>query len=291
MAYMERNALSRRDIRNWYADAKSVLLLGFNYASNGKEPSVPGRGRVARYARLSDYHPELKGRLLSLLAWLKDQEPGADGRVFVDTSPVLERLYARYAGLGWVGKNTMLLSPRHGSYFFLAGLALNLDLPEDRPEPDHCGSCTRCLDACPTDAFPAPRVLDASRCISYLTIERKGPVPEELRAGVGDWVFGCDICQEVCPWNRFAKPGAAFAAAGEPSLDATEVLALDAAAFKARFKGTPLERTKRRGLARNAALVLGNSGDGRHRPALERAARDAEPLVAEQAAWSLERLP
>jgi epoxyqueuosine reductase len=208
----------------------------------------------------------------------------------VDTSPILERLYARYAGLGWIGKNTMLLAPRHGSYFFLAGVALNLELPEDRPEADHCGSCTRCLDACPTDAFPRARELDASRCISYLTIERKGAIPEPLREGAGDWIFGCDICQEVCPWNRFAKPGAAFGAPGEASLDLEALAALDNAAFKARFKGTPLERTKRKGLARNAALAMGNARDSRHRPALERAAQDPDPAVAEQAAWSLNRL-
>jgi epoxyqueuosine reductase len=289
MAYMEREPAVRSDIRSWYPQARCVVLCAFSYASNEKEPSVPGRGRVARYARLPDYHPELKRRLTELLEWLKAQSPGADGRVFVDTSPILERLHARYAGLGWIAKNTMLIGPRLGSYFLLAGLAVNLDLPSDRAEPDHCGTCTRCLDACPTDAFPSPRTLDASKCISYLTIERKGPVPEELREGVGDWVFGCDVCQEVCPWNRFARPGPAFAASGPASLDLAETASLDAAGFKARYKGTPLERPKRKGLARNAALALGNNPGPGAAAALEKAARDAEPLVAEQASWSLKR--
>jgi epoxyqueuosine reductase len=291
MSYMERNQDQRRDIRAWYPEAKSVVLCAFSYASNDPEAPAPGRGRVARYARLRDYHPELKRRLNELLDWLKAERPGSDGRVFVDTSPILERLYARYAGLGWIAKNTMLIGPRLGSYFFLAGLAVDVELPADRLEPDHCGTCRRCLDACPTEAFPRERELDASRCISYLTIERRGPVPEGLRAGVGDWVFGCDVCQEVCPWNRFAEPGPVFAASGEASLPLEETLALDAAAFKARFKGTPLERAKRSGLRRNAALALGNAADPASRPALEAAAGDEDALVAEQAAWSLRRLP
>ena len=264
MEYMARNAEKRRDIRAWYPEARSVLMLGFSYSDNTREDPVRGRGRVARYARLRDYHPELKGRLTKLLDWLKAEHPGADGRVFVDTSPILERLYARYAGLGWVGKSAMLVAPKLGTYFFLAGVALNLDLPADRAEPDHCGSCTACLDACPTDAFAGPRELDASKCISFLTIENKGPIPEELRPGVGDWLFGCDVCQEVCPWNRFSRPGTAFETPGEASLPAGEFLTMDAAEFKRRFKGTPFERAKLAGMRRNAEAVLEN--EKRSRP-------------------------
>lgn len=291
MGYMQSRAATRREIQLWYPEARSVLLCGFFYATNEPEPPQPGRGRIARYARLRDYHPELKRRLESLVPWLRQRRSGADGRVFVDTSPVLERLYARYAGLGWIGKNTMLIAPRRGSYFFLAGLALNLDLPADPAETDHCGSCRRCIDACPTKAFPAERVLDASRCVSYFTIERRGAIPEDFREGVGDWVFGCDICQEVCPWNRFSRPGTAFPAPGDGSLDLEEAAGLDEAAFKARFAGTPLSRAKRRGLARNAALAMGNARDKRHLQALQRAACDPDPVVREQARWSLRCLP
>ncbi len=292
MSYMATRAAVRQDLRSWYPDAKSVLLCGFNYAGNMSEATVPGKGRVSRYARLPDYHDSLKVRLTAVLDWLKQRRPGADGRVFVDSSPILERAYARLAGLGWIGKNTMLINRSNGSYFFIAGIALNLELPSDGSDPvdDACGTCTACLDACPTDAFPRERVLDASKCVSYLNIENRGAVPEELREGVGDRLFGCDICQEVCPWNRFAEPGSAFPPAGEAALDLEELCALDDAAFRARFRGSPLWRSKRRGLLRNALLVMGNSGDARHAPTLERFSRDEDPVLAEQAAWSLRRL-
>ncbi len=290
MDYMARGVESRQDIVRWYPGAKSVLLCGFSYSDGAADEKTPGAGRVARYARLPDYHPQLKRRLESVLAWLKDLRPGADGRVFVDTSPLLERLYARYAGLGWVGKNTMLIAPRLGSYFFLAGLAVNVALPADEPAADHCGSCARCLEACPTDAFPAARVLDAGRCISYLTIENKGPIAPELRQATGDWIMGCDVCQEVCPWNRFARAGSAFEKALPPSLDLGELAAMPPARFKERFGGTPLSRPKRRGMLRNALLAMGNSGDDRFRPLLEAFLDDPDPVLAEQAAWSLRRL-
>ena len=291
MDYMAKNAESREDIARWYPQAKSVLLCGFSYSGNEAAGSRPGSGRVARYAALPDYHPELKGRMRKILDWLKSREPAAEGRVFVDTSPLLERLYARYAGIGWVGKNTMILSSKLGSYFFLAGLALNLELPEDAPAADHCGSCTRCLDACPTDAFPRERVLDASRCIAYFTIEHKGPIPPEFRPGMGDWVMGCDICQEVCPWNRFSRPGSVFSPALPLNQPLEELAAMSPAGFKARFGGTPMERPKKRGIARNALLAMGNSRDPRHRDALERGTQDPDPVISEQAAWSLARLP
>jgi epoxyqueuosine reductase len=291
MQYMARNADSREDITKWYAEAKSVLVCGFSYSGPDANPPREGRGRLARYAALPDYHPEIKRRLGEVLDWLKTAAPGADGRIFVDTSPVLERLYARYGGLGWVGKNTMLISPKKGSFFFLAGIALNLDLPHDAAETDHCGSCTRCIDACPTDAFPEPRVLDANKCIAYFTIEHRGEIPDAMRPGVGDWILGCDVCQDVCPWNRFSRAGSAFGAPEETSLPLADLSRLTAQEFKSRFGATPVSRPKRRGFLRNVALAMGNERAPRHRPDLERLAADADPVVAEQARWSLAQLP
>jgi epoxyqueuosine reductase len=290
MEYMARNTESREDIARWYPEAKSVLLCGFSYSDGAPNPEIPGRGRIARYAALPDYHPEIKKRLTATLDWLKSQRPGADGRVFVDTSPLLERLYARYAGLGWVGKNAMLIAPKLGSFFFLAGIALNVDLPADAAETDHCGSCTRCLDACPTDAFPSPRVLDANRCIAYYTIEHRGDIPDEFRPGVGDWILGCDVCQDVCPWNRFARGGAAFGPAGDTSFSLEEMAGLSPAEFKRRFGATPVSRAKRRGFLRNVLLAMGNSGDAKFKPILAALADDADAVVGAQARWSLDRL-
>jgi epoxyqueuosine reductase len=202
----------------------------------------------------------------------------------VDTAPLLERDFARRAGLGWIGKNTMLINKHRGSYFFLGALLLNLELTPDNPHTGfHCGTCTACLDACPTDAFPAPGVLDARRCISYLTIEHRGSMPEDLRSGVGGWLFGCDICQEVCPWNRRDET--------QPeTVDAVEILGLSDAEFRVRFGGSALERTRRRGLVRNAAIVLGNIGDAAALPALRRASADEDEIVREAAAWAIEQI-
>lgn len=293
MDYMARNTESRDDIAAWYPEAKSVLICGFSYVDKAymKAESTTGEGRLARYAVLPDYHPELKKRMEAILDWLKMAQPGAEGRIFVDTSPLLERLYARYAGVGWVGKNTMVISPRQGSYFFLAGVALNVDLEPDSPVTDHCGSCTRCLDACPTDAFARERVLDASRCIAYFTIEHRGSIPEVFREGIGDWVMGCDVCQDVCPFNRFAKPGAAFSPIMDLHQPLEELTAMDQSGFKKRFGKTPLARAKRRGIVRNALLAMGNSRLTKYRPALERFVEDPDPILSEQAAWSLARLP
>jgi epoxyqueuosine reductase len=206
----------------------------------------------------------------------------------------LERDFARRAGLGWFGKNTMLLNKRQGSYFFIGALLVNLELAPDPPHTtSHCGTCTACLDSCPTGAFPAPEVLDARRCISYLTIEHKGDVPAELRSGLGDWLFGCDVCQEVCPWNRKAPTGTEPALQARPELDTLdpiELLGLSEAEFRRRFRGTALMRTRRRGLLRNAALVLGNTADATALPALNRAAQDAEPVIREAARWAIEQI-
>lgn len=290
MDYMARNASSREDIANWYPEARSVLVCGFGYADNGATRAPAGHGRVARYAALPDYHDELRRRMGEVLDWLKAERPGADGRIFVDTSPLLERLYARYAGIGWVGKNTMLIAPKLGSYFFLTGIALNVDLPLDEPVPDHCGTCNRCLEACPTDAFPKERVLDASKCIAYFTIEHRGEIPEGFREGIGNWVMGCDVCQEVCPWNRFAVAGSVFPKFIESTQPLEDLGRLDESTFKRRFGNTPLSRAKRRGVVRNALLAMGNSRDPRFRPVLERYAKDPDPVLAEQAGWSLSRL-
>lgn len=290
MGYMARNQETRQDITHWHPEAKSVLICGFSYADNSKKEAGPDRGRLSRYSVLADYHDELKKRMLGLLEWFQAASGGGTGRVFIDTSPVLERLYARYAGIGWVGKSTMLIAPKLGSYFFLAGLSLDRELACDEPTPDHCGSCDRCLKACPTEAFPRERVLDANRCIAYFTIEHRGPIPDGFRPGMGNWIMGCDICQEVCPWNRFAVPGSVFKPVLDSSIALEELAELSPAEFKQRFRHTPVERAKYQGLLRNALLAMGNSGDQRFIPSLQKWASDPDPVLSEQAAWSLRTL-
>jgi epoxyqueuosine reductase len=219
--------------------------------------------------------------------------PGSRAHGTTDSAPLLERDFARRAGLGWFGKNTMLINKQRGSYFFLGALLTNLELqPDPTHETDHCGTCTACLDACPTNAFPQPGVLDARRCVSYLTIELHGAMPTDLRDGVGDWLFGCDVCQDVCPWNRKHIPqsGAWPNRPELAALDATELLNLTEAEFRRRFEGTALERTRRAGLVRNAAIVLGNIGDARALPALETALMDKDETVREAATWALAKI-
>jgi len=262
MAYLERGAEKRADPRRVFANVSSAIVVGMNYGG-----TAPG-GPVARYARGEDYHDVMTERLRALHAWL-DAELGHDvaGKAYVDTGPILERDLARKAGLGWFGKNTMLLNPEIGSFFFLGALLLDLELTPDAPfEADRCGTCTRCLDACPTDAFVAPRVLDATRCVSYLTIELKGDIPDELHAGVGENVYGCDICQDVCPWNvRFSMDARepAFASreiiAGKDARTlAHDIRAMDDESFRTAFRKSAMKRAKLRGLKRNAAVVLRN---------------------------------
>ena len=292
MDYMRRHEDARRHPESVLPEVRSVVMLGMNYNPGGKsEEGGSGRGRVARYARGADYHDVLRDRLNRLLAWLQMERPDCRGRGVVDTAPLLERDFARRAGLGWFGKNTMLLNKRLGSYFFIGALLVDVELRPDAPfEAHHCGSCTACLDACPTAAFVEPGVLDARRCISYLTIELKDAVPMELRNGLGDWIFGCDVCQEVCPWNRKAPAALDAAMLARPELeglDLIEVLGLSEMEFRQRFRDTALMRTKRRGLLRNAALVLGNNGDETALPALRRALDDAEPLIQEAARWAV----
>jgi epoxyqueuosine reductase len=293
MAYMRRHAQARRDPTSILPEVRSVVMVGMSYAERGAQESAP-RAQVARYARGEDYHDVLRQRLGRLLEWVQAEVPGCRGRGVVDTAPLLERDFARRAGLGWFGKNTMLLNKRLGSYFFLGALLLDLELRPDPPhEASHCGTCTACLDACPTQAFTGPGWLDSRRCISYLTIELRGPVPPELRRPVGNWLFGCDVCQEVCPWNRKAPPGAEPAFEARPGLEAidpTELLGLTEEEFRRRFRGTALMRTKRRGLLRNAAIVLGNHGDPAALPALRKALTDPDPVIREAAQWAIEQI-
>jgi epoxyqueuosine reductase len=296
MDYMRRHEGARQHPKAVLPDVRSVVVVGLNYfpARHARDNVAAPHGRIARYAAGADYHDVMRGKLNDLLAWAQQEAPGLQGRGVVDTAPLLERDFARRAGLGWFGKNTMLINKRLGSYTFLGALLLDLELAPSRPfEANHCGSCTRCLDACPTDAFTAPFQLDARRCISYLTIELRGPIPAELRPGMGDWVFGCDVCQEVCPWNHKAPQSSEaslqMGGAG-PALDLVELLGLSEGEFRRRFRGTALWRARRRGLVRNAAIALGNLGDARALPALTRALDDAEPVIREAAAWALAQL-
>jgi epoxyqueuosine reductase len=321
MAYLARNAAKRADPRLVLPGARSVICLAASYhqpLAAGDAPSArppeegfggprpareaerpaaaPARvrGVVARYARFADYHEVLAAPLRALTEFV-NRLGGPDTRSlgYVDTGPVLERELAQRAGLGFIGKHTNLIHRGLGNWFFIAEILTTLELEPDPPEPNRCGTCTRCLAACPTGALPAPFVLDARRCISYLTIEHKGPIPVELRPALGTRIFGCDDCLEVCPWNRFAREGRLLRAHARPDLTAPELVALlglDEAGFKARFAGTPLARAKRRGLLRNVCVALGNAGDPRALPALERAAADPEPLIAEHARWAISRL-
>jgi epoxyqueuosine reductase len=296
MGYLERQAEARRHPQAVLAGVQSIVVLGMNYKPNQPEaePGAPLTGKVARYARGVDYHELLWRRLDKLLAWVRQEAPHCRGRGVVDTAPVLERDFARRAGLGWFGKNTMLINKYLGSYFFLGALLLDLHLRPDPPHAaQHCGTCTACLDACPTGAFTGPGNLDARRCISYLTIELRGAIPTELRAPMGDWVFGCDICQEVCPWNRKAPPGAEpLLEAALPSgrIELVELLEMDEQEFRRRFRHSPLGRPRWQGMRRNAAIALGNLGDPAAIPALERAAGDGDDIVREAAQWALGRV-
>lgn len=295
MAYLERGAETRRDTRRPFPGARSAIVVAMEYG--GREPSGP----VARYARGDDYHDVMTDKLRALHRWLEAQvgHP-VRGKPYVDTGPILERDLARRAGLGWFGKNTNLIHPRLGSYLFLGALFVELELESDEPfATDHCGTCTRCLEACPTEALVAPGVLDARRCISYLTIELRGAIPEDLRQPIGGLLYGCDICQEVCPWNgKFARslpdespfaPRAVVAGRDARAL-ARAILAMDEAAYRAAFRGSAMKRAKLAGLKRNAAVVLGNVGTAEDVPVLETARRDPDPVLGEHAAWAIAQI-
>jgi len=300
--WFERQEHLRADPATLLPGVRSMIMLAVDYAttagadqgdSKDADAARQGRGRVARYAWGDDYHDLLRSRVNQLAAWLEARVPGCRTRGVVDSAPLAEREFAWLAGLGWFGKNTMLIDPHAGSFFFLTALLTDLELPVDAPlQVDHCGSCTACLEACPTDAFVEPRVLDASRCISALTIEDHGPITAALRPGMQDWIFGCDICQEVCPWNRHA-PGSSEPTfqprQGETTLSLAELLQLDDAAFRRRFKGSPLLRAKRRGLLRSAAIALGNQPHIPSFDSLAAALADDDPVVRVASAWALGR--
>jgi epoxyqueuosine reductase len=296
MAYLTSQVAKRSDLRVAFPWARSVLCVGLQYdtppAYSTDAPA--GRGWIARYAWGDDYHDVMKAMLLRLVERLSAETSPFISRVYADTGPIAERAYAAAAGIGAWGKNTCLLHPDHGSWFFLGEVVTDLDLLPDSPRLDMCGSCTACLDACPTGALPAPYVLDATRCISYLTIEAKGAIPLDQREGLGRHVFGCDICQDVCPWNRRRREHGGPAFEARPGLEAPDLedlAGLDAEAFRERFRKSPLKRAKRRGLLRNVAVALGNSRDPKKRAVLLRLAEDEDPLVREHATWALGRLP
>jgi epoxyqueuosine reductase len=295
MAYLTSQVEKRSDLRVAFPWARSVLSVALQYDTPAvySTDAPRDRGWIARYAWGDDYHEVMKAMLVRLVERLAAEAGPFVSRTYVDTGPIAERAYAAAAGIGAWGKNTCLLHPDHGSWFFLGEVVADLDLQPDTPRADMCGTCTACLDACPTGALPAPYVLDATRCISYLTIEVKGTIPEEKREGLGRHVFGCDICQDVCPWNRRrrARAGPAFEAReGLVAPDLAELAGLDAESFRERFRRSPLKRAKRRGLLRNVAVALGNSGDPGKRPVLLRLAEDEDPLVREHALWALQRL-
>lgn len=308
MGYLERNASKRMDPQLVLPGARSVICLAASY---NQAPSPQSRvhspapftyhasrithhGIVARYARFTDYHAVLSERLKALTAFVNEQ--GGDGTRslwYVDTGPVLERDFAQRAGIGFIGKHTNVISRRLGNWIFLAEILTTLELEPDAPEKNRCGSCSRCITACPTRAITAPFQLDARRCISYLTIELKGAIPLELRPLIGNRIYGCDDCLAACPWNRFAREGNLMKPHARAELatpDLVALLQLDDAGFKDRFAGTPMLRTKRRGLLRNVCVALGNVVEATALPALRIACEDPDPLIAEHARWAVERI-
>lgn len=295
MQYLARREAAYEHPRHVSAAVRSVVMLAINYRTTDPAELAPNEGRVARYAWGSaDYHDLLRDRLRRLADYLHEQRPDCTTRGVVDTAPLLERDFAHLAGLGWFGKNTMLINKQAGSWLLLAALLTDVELePDMAHQTSHCGTCTRCLDVCPTDAFVGPYVLDARKCISYLTIELKGSIPRELRSGVGEWLFGCDLCQDVCPWNRKAPQSDEVAFQPQPDLqpaDCVAILQMNREQFQQRFSRSPLGRPGFDGLRRNAAIVLGNRGDRLAIPALIQALQDGSALVRQSVAWSLGQL-
>ncbi len=295
MGYLHRQADARSHPSHLLPGVRSAVVVAMVYGARQELAEGPTLGKVARYARGDDYHEVLWRRLESLLDWLRTERPGTAGRAVCDTAPLLERDFARLAGMGWIGKNTMLIHRRLGSFTVLGTLLTDADLRPDEPfMADHCGTCTRCLDACPTDAFVQPGRLDANRCISYWTIEHKGPIPDEAAANLHGWAFGCDICQDVCPWNRKAPPGREPSLAPRPDAatpDLLEWLGAEPDTLRRSLKGTALARAKRQGLARNAALVLGGRRAAEAIPLLaDRLLHDTDPVVRSACAWALGRI-
>lgn len=301
---LKRSSLGR--VAPW---ARSVVVSALNYNTSqpystqpltqpvtqpATQPAGPDQGWISRYAWFNgDYHDFVMKRLRHVEVRLRESASQIDTRCYVDTGPIVERIYAKYAGLGWIGKNTCVINQKIGSWLFLGVILTSLELTPDLPAPDRCGTCTRCLDACPTNAFTAPHQMDASRCIAYLTIEKRGDIPLEFRDQMGRHVFGCDICQDVCPWNRKAPSSSApeFQPRAElvnPALDWLATITEEN--FRQTFRGSPVKRTKRQGLRRNAVLAMANSGDQRFVPVLEGLADDEDPIVAKHARWALNSL-
>ena len=296
MIWMEERAHHRGSPAGLWPEVRSVIALGMSYAPAADPLRLAQegeRGRISVYAQGGDYHDVVKKALKALGRWLA-QEAGCDLKVFVDTAPVMEKPLSEAAGLGWQGKHTNLVSRTHGSWLFLGAIYTTLDLVPGTPGRDSCGSCDACQRACPTDAFPSPYRLDARRCISYLTIEHAGPIPEEFRAGIGNRIYGCDDCLAVCPWNKFAAAAAANLAF-QPRAELTapalaDLLALDDAGFRQVFAGSPIKRIGRNRMVRNAAIAAGNSGAATLLPLLDRLCGDADAVVAEAAAWAAARV-
>ncbi len=298
----ERSRTRRADPREILPECKSILVLATPYSSpnialsgtSGGSVVEAGqaRGNIASYAWGQDYHDVLPARMKELVQFIEEQAGGPiKNRYYTDTGPILERDLAQRAGIGWIGKNTCLINPKQGSYFLLSEILLDLPLEPDLPMvTDHCGTCTRCITACPTQCILPNRTLDARRCISYLTIELKDDIPTELRPLIGDWAFGCDICQMVCPWNRFAVEGDPAFGNQNPPHSLTEELEITPQEFNQRFKQTSIQRAKRRGYLRNVAVALGNTAGWHALPVLNDALEDPEPLVREHAKWALEEI-
>eukprot|EP01037_Dinobryon_pediforme_P002530 gene2530-2569_t len=292
MDWMTAHVDRRADPLVLWPDVKSIIMLGMNYGPETYDEPAPDAGNISVYARHRDYHDVIKGKLKQLAGWLVAYQ-GGDVKVFVDTAPVMEKPLAQAAGLGWQGKHTNLVSKDFGSWLFLGSIFTTLALEPDTPEPDHCGSCRACLDACPTDAFPAPYTIDARRCISYLTIEHKGAIDVEFRDKIGNRIYGCDACLAACPWNKFAKTAREMKLQARADLRApplVELATLDDAAFRAKFSGSPVKRIGRDRFIRNVLIAIGNSGDASLLPAVEARLSDAAPLVRAMAVWALIKL-
>ena len=295
MAWLADNPARRADPRVMWGEVRSVIMLGMNYGPDDDPLALLDqrtRGAISVYARGDDYHDLIKARLKTLARWLI-ATGGGDVKVFVDTAAVMEKPLAHQAGLGWQGKHTNLVSREFGSWLFLGAIFTTLDLPRDAAETDHCGSCRACLEICPTAAFPAPYRLDARRCISYLTIEHKGPIPHEFRRAIGNRIYGCDDCLAACPWNKFAEAGREAKLAAREHFRApalAELARLDDAAFRALFTKSPIKRIGRDRFTRNVLIAIGNSGDAALAKEAERLLGDESPLVRGAAVWALARL-
>jgi epoxyqueuosine reductase len=294
MNWLERSSEKRIEPQKILAGAKSVICLAVSYENSRFKTSDSKPGVIARYARFDDYHDVLAEKLKSLTRFA-NEIGGAETRSlwYMDTGPVLERDFAQRAGIGFVGKHTNLISRKFGNWIFLAEILTTLELKPDAPEQNHCGKCSRCISACPTNAITAPFELDARRCISYLTIELKGAIPIEFRRAIGNRIYGCDDCLEVCPWNKFAREGKLMKSHAHKDLeqpDLIELLSLDEKNFKSRFAGSPILRTKRRGFLRNICVALGNVGDKSTLPHLQKIANDSEELIREHARWAISEI-